>query len=285
MASQKLYFNPGRNRIMGLIFDQNTLDFYDSWRRSHQNRTIERSMESLLVSLLDPQPGERVLDIGCGTGNHLIMFSKMGLNVSGVDASSQMLAKARVRLGHKSDFKIGMAEDLPFDDNEFDLAVLINTLEFMDNPLSALREAGRVAKNRVFIGVLNSFSWNGFLKTLQGYFGDPLFGQAKLYNLWQLKSLLKLAYGPVPISWQSIRVTPSFMEDAPGSKNSPFGFFLGLSATLVYHYETDNIPLKARLKTAGQSFMGINTFEQTEPRTFHLSPSTPGETHERGLSL
>ena len=250
-------------------------------------------MEPLLVSLLDPQPGQRVLDIGCGTGNHLIMFSKMGLDVSGVDASPQMLAKARARLGHKSNFKIGMAEDLPFDDNEFDLAVLINTLEFMDNPLSALREAGRVAKNKIFIGVLNSFSWNGFLKTLQGYFGDPLFGQARFYNLWQLKSLLKLAYGPVPISWQSVRIAPSFLEDTfsfhkddVGCRNSPFGFFLGLSATLVYHYETDNIPLKVRLKTAGQSLMGIKTFEDTASLEFkEFKPFNGGVRRERGISL
>jgi len=260
---------------MGLIFDQNTLGFYDSWRRSHQSRTIDRSIEPLVVSLLDPLPGERVLDIGCGTGNHLIMFSKMGLDVSGVDASPQMLAKARARLGHKSDFKIGMAEDLPFDDNEFDLAALINTLEFMDNPLSALREAGRVAKKKIFIGVLNSFSWNGFLKTIQGYFGDPLFGQARFYNLWQLKSLLKLAYGTVPISWQCIRMTPSFIEDtlhfhkdSMAGRHSPFGFFLGLSATLVYHYETDKIPLKVRFKTASQSLMEIKTFEKTDPQEF-----------------
>ncbi len=259
---------------MGLIFDQNTLGFYDTWRQSHQSRTIDRSIEPLVVSLLDPRPGDRVLDIGCGTGNHLIMFSKMGLDVSGVDASPQMLEKARARLGHKSNFKIGMAEDLPFDDNEFDLAVLINTLEFMDNPLSALREAGRVARKKIFIGVLNSFSWNGFLKTIQGYFGDPLFGQAKLYNLWQLKSLLQLAYGPVPISWQCIRVFPTCFEDflsldgdTIGSK-SPFGFFLGLSATLVYHYKTDNLPLKVRLKTARQSLMGIKTLEKTDPQEF-----------------
>jgi ubiquinone/menaquinone biosynthesis C-methylase UbiE len=119
---------------MGLIFDQNTLDFYDAWRRSSSKPNHREILEPLLVSLLDPKPGERVLDIGCGTGNHLIMFSKMGLDVSGVDASPQMLEKARARLGHKSNFKIGMAEDLPFDDNEFDLAVLINTLEFMDTP-------------------------------------------------------------------------------------------------------------------------------------------------------
>jgi ubiquinone/menaquinone biosynthesis C-methylase UbiE len=260
---------------MGLIFDQNTLGFYDSWRRSHQSRTIDRSIESLVVSILDPQPGERVLDIGCGNGNHLIMFSKMGLDVSGVDASPQMLAKARARLGHKSNFKIGMAEDLPFDDNEFDLAVLINTLEFMDNPLSALREAGRVAKKKIFIGVFNSFSWNGFLKTIQGYFGDPLFGQARLYNLWQLKSLLKLAYGTVPISWQCIRIMPSFFEDtfslnrdAKSFKQSPFGFFLGLSATLVYHFEADTLPLKVRLKTASHSLMEIKTLQETDPGEF-----------------
>ncbi|MBW2709532.1 MAG: class I SAM-dependent methyltransferase [Deltaproteobacteria bacterium] len=256
---------------MGLIFDQNALGFYDTWRQTHQNRVIDKSIEPLVVSLLDPQPGEKVLDIGCGAGNHLIMFSKMGLDISGVDASPQMLEKAKVRLGHKSDFKIGMADDLPFDDNEFDLAVLINTLEFLDNPLSALREAGRVAKKKIFIGVLNSFSWNGFLKTIQGYFGDPLFGQAKLYNLWQLKSLLQLAYGPVPISWQCIRVLPTCLEDfhplngdITGWK-SPFGFFLGLSATLVYHFQTDNIPLKVRLKTARQPLMEIKALEKTDP--------------------
>ena len=258
---------------MGLIFDKNALDFYDLWRKSHQSKTIDRSMEPLVLSLLDPRPGDRILDIGCGTGNHLIMFNKMGLNVSGVDASGQMLEKARARMGHKSNFKIGMAEDLPFDDNEFDLCVLINTLEFLDNPLSALREAGRVAKKKVFIGVLNSFSWNGFLKTIQGYFGDPLFGQMKLYNLWQLKSLLQLAYGPVPISWQCIRIFPAFLEDVlsqngdiMGWKHSPFGFFMGLSATLVYHYETDNLPLKVRLKRASQSLMGIKTLEKSDPQ-------------------
>lgn len=258
---------------MGLIFDQNTLDYWDAWRRSHQSRTIERSMEKLLVSLLDPQPGERVLDIGCGTGTHLIMFSKMGLNVSGVDASPQMLAKAKARLGHRSGFKVGMAEDLPYEDNAFDLAVMIHTLEFVDNPLSVLREAGRVAKNRIFVGVLNSFSWNGFLKTVQGYFDDPLFGQARLFNLWQLKSLLKLAYGSVPINWQCIRISPSFGdhgpfpdEDTTRPGRSPFGFFLGLSATLVYHYETDRLPLKVRLNTAGHSLMRLKTLEKTDTR-------------------
>jgi len=255
---------------MGLIFDENTLSFYESWRRSYQNRVIERSLENMLTLMLAPRPGERVLDIGCGTGNHLLILNKIGLDITGTDASPFMVQKARERLGHRCRVKTGNTADLPFDDNEFDYATLINTLEFLDNPLLALREAGRVANKKVFIGVLNSLSWNGLLKKIHGFFGDPLFSQTRLYNLWQLKSLLRLAYGPAPISWQCIKVLPSFTEDAyqsksgiPGRKHSPFGFFLGLSATLIYRVKTDNLPLKIRLKTAGRSPVVLRPLRRT----------------------
>ena len=270
---------------MKLIFDKNSAGFYESWRRSTQSRAIERSMEQLVRSLLDPGPGERILDIGCGTGNHLLMFNKLGLNVSGVDASLHMVEEAKSRLGHRSAIKVGMAEDLPFDDNEFDVSVFINTLEFLDNPLLALREAGRVANRKVFIGVLNSLSWNGILKRLQGYFGDPLFGQATFYNLWQIKSLLRLAYGNVPISWECIKIIPSFIEEVIpfgreflSRKHSPFGFFLGVSATMLYQIKTDNLPLKVRLKTASQPLISARTLKE-------LNRSKGVQRDERGLPL
>lgn len=254
---------------MGLIFDQNSARFYESWRRSSQSRAVERSLEKLVVSLLQPEPGQRVLDIGCGTGNHLIMLNKMGLNVSGVDASAHIVQEARSRLGHRSTIKRGMAEDLPFEDNEFDFAVLINTLEFLDDPLTALREAGRVANRKVFIGVYNSLSWNGICKSLQGYFGDPIFGQATLFNLWQIKSLLRLAYGNVPISWHSIKMLPSFIEENLSSvesstlrRRSPFGFFLGLAATMAYRIKTLNLPIKVKPAPAGQPLIAARTMKE-----------------------
>lgn len=258
---------------MKLIFDRNSAGFYESWRRSSQNRTIERSMEQLIRSVLAPEPGERLLDIGCGYGHHLLMFSRLGLDVTGVDASSHMVESAKSRLGPRSAIQLGSAEDLPFDDNEFDLVAFVHTLEFLDNPLLALREAGRVARRKVFIGVLNSLSWNGFLKRLQGYFGDPLFGQSTFYNLWQIKSMLQLAYGDIPISWECIRIVPSFVEeivpfgkDVFKRRHSPFGFFLGLAATMVYRVHTDNLPLKVRLETAGQSLFSARPLEDPKPR-------------------
>jgi len=161
-----------------------------------------------------------------------------------------------------------MAEDLPFDDNQFDLAVFITSLEFLDNPLKALREAGRVTNRKVLFGVINSLSWNGLFKRIQGYLGDPLFCHARFYNLWELKALIQTGYGDVPISWGSIKIRPRFIEERSPSErrllrvgHSPFGSFLGISAKIVYRTKTQNLPLKVRLKRAGQSLIGAKTLE------------------------
>jgi len=48
-----------------------------------------------VVELLDPKPGERVLDVGCGTGHLTKKIAEAGANVVGVDASAAMIAEAR----------------------------------------------------------------------------------------------------------------------------------------------------------------------------------------------
>ncbi|HEY2933989.1 MAG TPA: methyltransferase domain-containing protein [Acidobacteriota bacterium] len=54
---------------------------------------FERGLE--VVSLLDPRPGERILDVGCGTGHLTHQISKAGARVVGLDHSPAMLAAAR----------------------------------------------------------------------------------------------------------------------------------------------------------------------------------------------
>src|SRR5580692_4645049 len=48
-----------------------------------------------LVDLLDPRPGERILDIGCGTGHLTSEIAERGADVTGLDASLSMIAQAR----------------------------------------------------------------------------------------------------------------------------------------------------------------------------------------------
>lgn len=270
---------------MGLIFDAGIADLYRSWCTSPQGRAMDGFVEESILGLLDPRPGERVLDIGCGEGNHLLFFSKLGLDINGVDASSHAIERARERLGHRCTIQKARAEDLPFSDNEFDLAVLINTLEFLDDPLSALSEAGRVAKRGVFIGVMNSFSWFYLSRRLQGLFCKSLFSNARFFNLWELKSFAQQAFGEAPMTWSCARICPSFfgaaprfLEDSGKLRHCPFGLFLGVSVIIRYWVKTDQNPLKMRLKNAKQTLAGGISVGKAHP--LHGAKE-----NERSLSL
>jgi trans-aconitate methyltransferase len=50
-----------------------------------------------LLDLLDPQPGERVIDLGCGTGALSVEIAERGADVLGIDGSPEMIAAARTR--------------------------------------------------------------------------------------------------------------------------------------------------------------------------------------------
>ncbi len=259
---------------MGLVFDNDTARTYEAWCRTPQGRAIDHALERLIPPLLDPKRGERVLDIGCGTGNHLIILQKLGLNISGVDASRHMIDRARERLGPRCALQRAHAEDLPFEDNEFDLAVLINTLEFLDHPAEALREAGRVARRSVFVGAINGLSWSGLSKRVQGYLGDPVFSHARFFSLWQLMSLLKGSFGNVPVSWGSTPLIPGpaeysglFAKMFRRERRSLFGSFLGVSATMFYRMRTQNLLLRTPLKEAKPSaLVGARTLPNCNRR-------------------
>ncbi len=245
---------------MGTTFTKELHECYSRWCRSRQGRAIEYSLESLIHSIMDIQPGLRVLDIGCGAGNHLLLLSKMGLDVSGVDCSPFMIEQARSRLGRHCTLTTCEAEDLPFDDNEFDSVFLINTLEFVGNPIEVLREAGRVASREVFIGVFNSLSWTGFTNKIQGLLGNSMFRSARFFTIWDLKALIKEAFGKVPVAWKCILLYPEFLDKMGFVSESwftltgtPFGAFIGLRATMLYTVRAHTIPLKVHLENMSQS--------------------------------
>ena len=91
------------------------------------------------------EPGRRVLDIGCGVGAFLRLVAERGGEAHGIDASEALVAFARTRLSD-AELCVGEMEDLPWDDDGFDLVTGFNAFFFANDMVAALGEAGRVAK-------------------------------------------------------------------------------------------------------------------------------------------
>src|SRR5262245_13163874 len=90
--------------------------------------------------------GQRVLDVGCGTGVFLALIAERGAEPHGIDASEALMALARERLP-KADLRVGDMESLPYEDDSFDLVTGFTSFFFANDMVGALREARRVAKS------------------------------------------------------------------------------------------------------------------------------------------
>jgi SAM-dependent methyltransferase len=89
--------------------------------------------------------GWRVLDVGCGAGAFLHLVADRGGEPHGIDASEGLIALARERLP-EADLRVGEMEELPWQDDTFDLVTGFNSFFFANDIVAALREGGRVAK-------------------------------------------------------------------------------------------------------------------------------------------
>ena len=111
----------------------------------------ETAFRKKMLRFAGLQPGERVLDIGCGTGT-LAITAKRQVGpkgtVCGVDASAEMLARAEKkarRLGVDVSFKNGLAQRLPVPDAHFD--VVVSTVMVHHLPKNSRREmAGEIRR-------------------------------------------------------------------------------------------------------------------------------------------
>ncbi len=97
----------------------------------------------LLANELKGRSGMRILDVGCGIGANLQAFARYGTTV-GVDTSMDALEFCRRR--GLNTVTLSAAEQLPFEDNEFDVVTAMDILEHTDDDLTALRELQRVCR-------------------------------------------------------------------------------------------------------------------------------------------
>jgi SAM-dependent methyltransferase len=99
-------------------------------------------------------PGMRVLDIGCGSGEMCALVSARGAEAAGLDAAEGMIEIAR-RLVPEADLRVGAMEQLPWEDDRFDVATAVNALQFAADFVDALAEAARVVRPGGSVAVCN----------------------------------------------------------------------------------------------------------------------------------
>lgn len=106
-----------------------------------------RPLAAELVRLVDPQHGQRALDVGCGPGALTgALVSRLGVGgVVAVDPQPGFVATIRERFPGV-EVHAGSAEALPFDDDGFDFVLAQLVVHFMADPVAGLREMGRVAR-------------------------------------------------------------------------------------------------------------------------------------------
>ncbi len=109
---------------------------------------MNSGLRAIGIKMLPPKSGMKVLDIGCGTGAHLVHYQKVQCQVYGVDTSPSMLKRARLKLGERADLRQVDASTLPYPDNHFDIIIFSTVLHEMapDLRVKVLTEAHRVLK-------------------------------------------------------------------------------------------------------------------------------------------
>ena len=169
-------------------------DFSDSYERG-RGHGYHQMIDDLEVQVTAPFARDaRVLELGCGTGLILARVAEVAKEAVGIDLSEGMAQRAKDR---GLDVHIGSVCDLPFEDDQFDLAYSFKVLAHVPDIDSAVREAARVIRP-----------------------GGHLL--LEFYNPWSLRYLAKKAAGPQRIGedrteadiltrWDSPRAIPRLL--------------------------------------------------------------------------
>jgi 2-polyprenyl-3-methyl-5-hydroxy-6-metoxy-1,4-benzoquinol methylase len=141
---------------MGQI-DRPEIRFHDeissTWETLHQSRTF-RARTAAMFDLLGKADlsGQHWLDAGCGTGTLSRLLAARGCDVTGVDASPEMIALARcrptdgTRAGRLTFQQIPTIASLPFADHAFDGVLCASVLEYVPDVTQCLAEVHRVLR-------------------------------------------------------------------------------------------------------------------------------------------
>lgn len=194
------------------IVTGNTYDKYGS-----TNPVVKRLMakfESTLDELFELAAPQTLLDVGCGEGVLIHEWAhRLEGRVVGIDLEDETIqSEWAKRQAPNLEYKIMKAENLPFADDEFDVATAIEVLEHVPDPEHTVEEMARVAKRHLIVSVPREPLWR-MLNMARGAYMKELGNTPGHLNHWSKRSFVRLLsnYGTVeearsPFPWTMLLV-------------------------------------------------------------------------------
>ncbi len=175
--------------------DEQLKQFYSS--SQHYLSRLERHGEGSFAKLIELckaviPPEASILECGCGLGLAAQLLAKQGFKVTGIDASSLFISKAKKKYGdqHNLTFLEGDVGDMPYSDNVFDAVVSCLFMEHVTDVNGVLAEMCRVVRKQ---GILIMIMPN-FLDPIQHLTASIWWRQRATYKPWEAKSRIRSFY-------------------------------------------------------------------------------------------
>ena len=135
-------------------------------------------MAEMLCQAVDPHPGQRVLDVACGSGNAALVAARRYCQVAGIDFVPGLIERARRRAaaeGRELDFRVADAQSLPYPDASFDVVLSVYGVQFAPNQEKAAGELLRVCRPGSKIGLAGPIAegWSGDFFAVHGRYAPP----------------------------------------------------------------------------------------------------------------
>jgi len=179
-----------------MTFDE-MAEGYDRWYETPVGAAVDRMEKRAFLGLLEPKPGERLLEVGSGTGHWGLWFRSLGLRVTGLEIAPEMVSVVQKKAGGDAlnegfHFLRGDARRLPFRNGSFDIATAVTTLEFVPEVLRVLDEMWRCTRagGRTVVGVLNRRSFFARQRRREAEDRETIFSKAHFFERRELKELL-----------------------------------------------------------------------------------------------
>lgn len=116
----------------------------NKWHEGSKNMWDHGSRKDIIPFFIKHIPLGKIIDIGCGDGYGSSLLKNAGYTVTGIDISEKMIDIANLRKEQHLEFIPGNMMEIPFKNGTFSGVMAINSLEWVENPLTALNEIKRV---------------------------------------------------------------------------------------------------------------------------------------------